>query len=242
MAALVDSFHEFYRELLAVDAQLDAGSISAGDAHIRLASKLNGQEAQAERDSGPEGRERYRRAKYAMAALADELLLNPDRPHAEEWGPHLLETALFHSQRAGEKIFDDILEMQHLGIAAAELARVYLAVVSLGFEGAYRFVGDSKEQKIADARRKLYGLAYGGEAVAIKTQKRINAAAYEATITDGESGKLPHIRPWIYAMVVLVLLYIGGSFALWRYAIADLAPKVQAIREFPMSGGARRAP
>jgi type VI secretion system protein ImpK len=241
---LIDKFHEFYEELLAVDKQLDTGAISAGIAHERLASLLNRQEAEAQRGSGTYGRDLFQRAKYAMAALADEILLNSDHPHdahARVWGSHLMETALFRSQRAGEKIFDDIAEMQNLGAGAGELARVYLAVLGLGFQGVWRLMQGS-EEKIAFDRKKLFRLAYGRDPVAITGQKRIAPAAYASTLTDGESGKLPHLRPWIYAMALLVLFYVAGSFAIWRYATYDLEPKVQAINKIEVQTGGLPTP
>ena len=251
---LIDSFHEFYKELLAVNAQLDAGTMSSADAHTQLARKLNGQEWQAERDSGADGRAKFHRAKYAMAALADEMLLNPEHAHthAESWETHLLERELFHMQRAGEKIFDDVDAMPNLGAAAADLARVYLAVLGLGLQGKFRNPGSGSKDDVARAeelkkelkrcREKLYSLACGADADAEKVQRRAVRAAYEPTITDSHGGKLPHLRPWIYAMVLLVLLYIGGGFALWQHFTSDLAPKVQAINNIQVRGAGKAAP
>lgn len=245
--ALIDSFYEFYKELLAVNEQLDAGKISSEDAHKRLLLKLRGLEARAERESGADGAEKFRGAMYAMAALADEMLLNPANPHAEPWEPYLLERHLFQSQRAGEKIFEEAEKMQSRGSAAAELARVYLAVLGLGFQGIFRPVGGSNDdvaraeglkKEIKRCREKLYALAAGNDADAVKSQSEIAPAAYEATITDGHAGQLPHIRPWIYAMVLLLLLYTGASFLLWRQATADLAPKVEAINNAQVRGNA----
>jgi type VI secretion system protein ImpK len=243
--ALIDSFYEFYKELLAVNEQLDAGKISSEDAHKRLVRKLRGEQARAERELGPDGSETFGDAMYAMAALADEMLLNPEKPHAEPWDPYLLERELFHSQRAGEKIFEDAEKMQNRGSAAAELARVYLAVLGLGFQGIFRPVGGSNDdiaraeglkKEIKRCREKLYALASGSDADAMKLQSEIAPAAYESTIADAHAAQLPHIRPWIYAMVLLVLLYIGGSFLLWRQATADLAPRIDGINNSQVRG------
>lgn len=224
--ALIDKFHEFYAELLEVHAKLDKGSITADIAHDRLAGLLNRQEADAKRESGVYGRDLYRRAKYAMAALGDEVLVNPAHAHGEAWKSKLLESALFQSQRAGEKIFDDITEMQSLGGEASELARVYLAVLGLGFRG-YRKL--DPESELVPYRRKLFTLAYGREPVAVTGQRQIVDTAYSSTLTDGEASQLPHLKPWIYAMVLIVVLYVAGSFAVWNNAINDLDPKVTKI-------------
>jgi type VI secretion system protein ImpK len=249
--ALIDSFHDFYKELLAVNEQLDSGRISSAVAQSRLASTLNRQEAWAERESGSEGREKFHRAKYAMAALADEILLNPDHPHAESWEAHLLERELFHSQSAGERIFENVdTLLPNLGTSGKELARVYLAVLGLGFQGVYRLTRGSGDdvaraetfkKELKRSREKLFNLAYGPDAEAGKLQRRVVPGAYEPTITDAHAGQLPHLRPWIYAMVLLVVLYVGGTFALWRRATGDLAPKVQEINHIPIRSTARPA-
>jgi type VI secretion system protein ImpK len=225
---LIEKFHEFYRELVATHAQLHSGEIRPEVAHERLVSLLNRQESEAQRESGYYGTETFRRAKYAMAALGDELMLRRDDGHGETWMGHLLETALFRSQRAGEKLFDDIDEMQNLGSSAAELAMVYLAVLGLDFQGCFRGLADPKKE-IDVYRRKLYRLSYGREPVVVTGEQPIAAAAYASTLTDGEGGQLPHIRPWIYALLLIVVLYIVAGEEIWRYATNDLEGPLQTI-------------
>jgi len=238
--ALIDKFYEFYAELLDVHAQLDKGSLTVDLANEKLVLLMSRQEADARREMGAYGFEMYQRAKYAMAALGDEILLNPAHAHGAAWKHHMLESKLFRSQRAGEKIFDDIEEMQNLGASAGELARVYLAILSLGFQGIHRLSNDP-EADLEPYRKKLFRLAYGRAPVSASGQKRIVEAAYESTITDGTPKQLPHLRPWIYAMVLIVVLYVAGSFALWNAKTADLKPDVQRINsgDFPVGGGAK---
>ncbi|MEA2237468.1 MAG: type secretion system protein ImpK [Thermoanaerobaculia bacterium] len=238
--ALIDRFHEFYVELLEVHAQLDKGSIAVDEAHDRLAKLLDRQEADSQRELGAYGRETFQRAKYAMAALGDEILLNPAHAHGAAWKHHMLESKLFRSQRAGEKIFDEIAEMQNLGPAAAELARVYLAILSLGFQGIFRL--RDPEAELEPYRRKLFRLAYGRGPVSATGKERIVDAAYKSTLIDGEQKQLPHLRPWIYAMVLLAVLYVAGSFALWHEATKDLQPYVQTINDANFHKGAEGKP
>lgn len=232
-------FHEFYQELLTAHDLLDHGQIHASDVHDRLVALLNRQETEARRDNGAYGAELYLRAKYAMAALADEILLRHDAAHAERWMDQLLEATLFHSQRAGEKVFDDIDEMQALGTAGAELARVYLAVLGLGFQGAYRGVA-KPDEKIEPYRQKLFRIALGDPLV-LSGRRRIAQAAYAATLTDGERGLLPHLKPWIAAIVLLVVVYVAAGAVMWRSAVADLDPIVTSILSLqkPRAGGSR---
>jgi type VI secretion system protein ImpK len=236
--ALIDKFHEFYAVLLEVHAKLDKGTITADVAHDRLVALLNLQEEEAKLESGAYGRDVYRRAKYAMAALGDEVLVNPDHAHGELWKSHLLESALFRSQCAGEKIFDNITEMQDLGGAERELARIYLALLGLGFRG-YRKL--DPESEIVPYRRKLFTLAYAREPVAVTGQRQIVDTAYSSTLSDGEASQLPHLKPWIYAMVLIVVLYVAGSFAVWNIEINDLQPKVTTINGSEIKMGSPEA-
>jgi len=235
---LMEAFHDFYRELLAVRKLLDGHEIDAAGAHDRLVALLRRQESDARRSSGSYGLETYRRAMYAMAALGDEILLHGDGAAERQWMSHLLETTLFRSQRAGEKVFDDIEEMQSFGAAGVELAQVYLAVLGLGFQGYYSGV-EQPDRAIAPQRQKLFRLAYGEPLVA-GGSSHIAAAAYASTITDGEGGKLPHLKPWIYALVLLVILYIAAGTVLWQSFVADLNPLVKAVGTFQAQSPARK--
>jgi type VI secretion system protein ImpK len=233
---LMEAFHEFYRELLAVRKLLDGHEIDASGAHDRLVALLRRQESEARRSSGSYGLETYRRAMYAMAALGDEILLHGDGAAERQWMSHLLETTLFRSQRAGEKVFDDIEEIQSLGAAGVELAHVYLAVLGLGFQGYYSGV-EQPDRAVGPHRQKLFRLAYGD---VTGGRSHIAAAAYASTITDGEGGKLPHLKPWIYALVLLVILYVAAGTVLWQSFVADLDPLVKAVGTFQAQSPERK--
>lgn len=230
---LMNKFHELCRVLFDAKGQLDAGQLPPAQLHERLVSLLNRQESEAVHELGHYGLDVFRRAKYAMAALADEIILGNDPANGEWWMPYLLESALFRSQRAGEKVFDDIDEMQTLGSAAGELARVYLAVLGLGFQGMYRGIRDGKtspEQHLAPYRQKLFRLAYGHDPVVTTGRAPINAAAYASTLTDGERGQLPHLKPWIWSLVLIVLLYFAGGAKIWVDVTRDL--DLDKVRNF----------
>jgi type VI secretion system protein ImpK len=233
---LIEKFHEFYAELLDVHARLESGELQPSGAHDRLVSLLNRQESEAQRESGHYGVETYLRAKYAMAALGDEILLRQDDGR---WMGQLLEATLFRSQCAGEKVFDDIHEIQNAGSAAADLACVYLAVLSLGFLGAFRLL-PQPEAQIAPYRQKLFRIAYGRDPVALTKQQPIAASAYAATLADGEGGQLPHIRPWVYALVLIVVLYVAGGVYLWRDSVSDLERLLEPINTSIASPGEAR--
>lgn len=228
--SLNDKFYEFYREVVALERQLAAGA-SPAEAREKLIALVARQQHESERDEGHYGAEVYARAKYAMAALADEVFLRPESKARDAWMGHLLEAALFRSQRAGEKVFENIEDLANdRGAAAAELARIYLTVLGLGFQGKYRDRTDAAHA-LGEARRKLYHVIYKRDPRPLAGEDRLVPDAYAETADNGIRSELPYRRPWIWALALVLLLWLGAAHALWRNAIYDLEPLIQDVFE-----------
>src|ERR1051325_864423 len=85
---LIDAFQQFYGEVIRLKGRLSGGSWSVDEVAERtndgtprrvwrkLLSILERQALEAGREGGDFGVELYRKAQYAMAALADETFLN----------------------------------------------------------------------------------------------------------------------------------------------------------------------
>jgi type VI secretion system protein ImpK len=227
---LNDKFHEFYREVVALEKQLAAGA-SPAEAREKLIALVARQQHESERDEGHSGAEVYARAKYAMAALADEVFLRPESKARDAWMGHLLEAALFRSQRAGEKFFENVDELSNdRGAAAADLARIYLCVLGLGFQGKYRDRPDATAA-LNEARRKLYHVIYKRDPRPLNADDRLVPDAYAETADDAIRSELAYRRPWIWALALVVLLWLGAAHTLWRNAINDLEPLIQDVFE-----------
>lgn len=240
--SLIDRFQAFYREVLDVEQRLGTSSISPREARDALKLHLERQELAVERETGDYGADQFVRAKYAMAALADEILLRPGSPARDTWMNELLESELFRTRCAGEKVFRDIdaLQGERRG-DAEELARVYLAVLGLGFRGTFAAEPEATaEQKIEPYRRKLYRLIFGHEpAVEQLDAAKIVPGAYASTLEHGEQSELPYLRPWVLALAILVLFWIAAAHGLWRTSVAGIEPFVDEILALsPLVGGA----
>lgn len=168
--------------------------------------------------------------RFMKAALADELMLHLDwagRPH---WRHVLVEATLMHSARAGEQVFADIDQLLHeRDPARRPLARLYMHLLALGFQGRYR--GSADLSPIAEYRRKLFQFAWqrapdmGGRDAVLTEQP------YASTLA-GDSGQRlnkPSRRMVTLAAVLVVLL--GVSEALWLWQAAP----VQAELDKPAS-------
>jgi len=231
----MENFHEFYAEVQALAGRIAVGELRAADARQRLVRLVDRQQMAAEREGGTYAAELYLRAKYAMAALADEVFLR-DPNVAGAWIDELLESAIFGSRCAGEKFFDDIdALLGERSAAAGELARVYLAVLSLGFQGRFRESLDA-DVALEEYRRKLYRVIYARDA-RIDPEEKVFPAAYAATFFDSSRSELPYLRPWVVTICVIFVLWIVAADLIWRDATAGIATQIDNVLEAAASIG-----
>ncbi len=179
-------FEEFYRELLerrravaessfetAGDPQ--RGAAQAATVWQALLTRLEQQALEVRRTSGDFTAELYREAQYLMAALADEIFLNLEWAGRAGWQGQLLEAKLFDSHRAGDEVFtrlDRLLMNQDP--AFRSLGEVYLATLSLGFQGRYRGRPDA-EEVLGVYRQRLYRFLAEREPVVFAGKQRLAA-------------------------------------------------------------------
>lgn len=238
---LLAEFRDFHGELVRIKMALQTGRWATADGEgeenpdivlrvqYRLRRILDRQAVEAGRQGGTYGAGMYREAQYVMAALADEVLLHlVDWEGRRRWREHLLEMAMFQSQMAGERVFDRIDAMLSAGTQAeADLAAVYLVALSLGFRGKYRGVDDGGA--LRDYRQRLRALIRRGEPAPDDPDQPLFAEAYAHTIRHGVPARLPHLRPWLTTLAVLLLIYLVGQHVLWRQVSAPVASLVQRV-------------
>lgn len=242
---LIDKFQQFHAELVRLKTRVAAGAwvfpsdeSSFGESAAResptavwrrLSSLLERQALEAGSQGGDFAVELYRRAQYAMAALADEVFLHVDWVGRDSWREHLLEAKFFGTQRAGEELFERIEELlRDRESLFAELGRIYLIVLGLGFQGRYRGRPDA-EETIAIYRRRLFRFVFNHDPQTLRGNQYVVPQAYAATLDEAVTTELPYLRPWFWAMAAAVLLWLGGTFAIWRYSTSALTPSIARI-------------
>lgn len=152
------------------------------------------------------------RALFAMAALADELmLLEIDWPGQPHWQDILLEENMFRSCRAGTALFDQIDQLltshSHAQLER-QLAGVYLLVLRLGFSGRYRQL----PEKIEGYRQDLYSLIdKNGHAKG----KSLCAEAYDYSLFSHVQQRLAPISKWISKMIWAFAIFVILSSVVW---------------------------
>jgi type VI secretion system protein ImpK len=210
-----------------VEPRRTGSAVDVDSVRLELLAVLESQS----RDSGEGGGGAYPQvideARYAMAALADEVFLNADWEGRRPWKGHLLEAHLYESRRAGEAIFERIDELlDHPDPARNDLAYIYLMLLGLGFQGKYRDHPNGASVLAAYGRRLFVFLAQR-EPELQETTHHLFPEAYER-FPGGRTGvRLPHLRPWILAFLLLLVIWLLVAHGVWQGLTAELEGLVQ---------------
>jgi type VI secretion system protein ImpK len=194
-----------------------------------LVGLLNRQEAEVRRSGGEYASAIYRRAQYVMAALADEIFLYLDWPGRDAWRTQLLEFKLFQSYQAGEEVFRRIeAVLRTRDPADAELARIYLMALALGFRGALR--GPEGQARIDWYRRELYTFLTNRDPSTPRDPHSLFPEAYQSNIeTAGSTRRLSPARRWLLTGVLLLLVWLLVSHYVWNDIVDALWPLISKI-------------
>ncbi|MDD2390581.1 MAG: DotU family type IV/VI secretion system protein [Desulfobacterales bacterium] len=241
---LMQQFHEFYNELICQKQHIESKDANPSDAgliqtaapekelshqiHARLLYVLKRQLQEARGHGGEYSANFYMEAQYVMAALADEIFLSMKWDGREAWKSNLMEFELFGTNAAGEKFFNqlDSLLKNH-DPTLIEIAGIYLFSLSLGFRGKYRDADDSG--RIDCYRKQLYSFIFHKNPDLQDETRRLFPDTYAYTLSKDSGKKLPSMRKWIGAILILVLVYIVVSSAIWSNVTEDLIRVVEHI-------------
>lgn len=247
--SLLAQLRQFYRELMRVKYALHAGlkGLAGADTderqqdpvvlvHHHLKAYLERLYVGATRSGGVYSPELYREAQYVMAALADEVLLYmTEWAGRAQWKDNLVEMALFQTRIAGERVFDHIDALIARGTAAnADLAAVYLVALSLGFRGKYRAIRD--QTALRQYRRALRQIIERHAPLRVEADLPVFADAYAHTLDEGRPVRLPHLRPWMVAIFVVLAAYLAAQHVVWQRATTD----VESVLSSPIVQQERR--
>ncbi|HAT33630.1 MAG TPA: type IV secretion protein DotU [Janthinobacterium sp.] len=215
-----------FRDFFDVLARAAQAATRVGDANAKSAAEaLSGQLCQlielqtleARRIGGKGGIEAEVQGRFLKAALADEVLLNTEWVGRDYWRHVLIEATLFKSSYAGERVFDDIdLLLREREAARRNVGRLYLYMLSLGFQGRYR--GGAGRARIAEYRRELFQFVYLRPADMQGRERTLSEQAYASTLSHLGGGRLPKFNrnKLIVALGLLFLLGLSEMLWLWQ--------------------------
>ncbi len=243
---LIANFRDFYREVARFRVSVERGDWLSQEAEEEdgkedrarqastavwksLLTTLERQALHAQRSRGDYALKVFAQAQYVMAALADEIFLNLDWGGREAWNSNILESKLFRSHRAGEQFFERLevllTERNPLHQSSAE---VYLMALGLGFRGRYRGARDG-QARLDRYRQRLFDFIYDDEPELSREGALLFPQAYANTLDKGTPARMPNLRPWMMAFLILALAWVVVTIPLWKRLVGDLEPMIQDI-------------
>lgn len=174
----------------------------------------------------------FEECRYALVALADDILLSTDWPGRRAWLREPLELRLFGTQKAGQEVFDRIQRLLSKDVGEdRELAVVYLLTLSMGFRGSQR---DARgEARIARLKELLFNYFFHRNPNSEHLKRRkLAPEAYRNVLAASNARLLPYLRPWIGGGIALVIGYLGFTQMLWvakASPIKDMVVNLQKL-------------
>ncbi|MFH1350712.1 MAG: DotU family type IV/VI secretion system protein [Pseudomonadota bacterium] len=241
---LLSQFHEFYSEVIHFKQAIRLARrtltpsqppeegmedrVTAHSINQRLLNLLEHQAIESGRRGGEYGSIFYKEAQYAMAVLGDETFLHLDWEGREGWKSNLLEYKLFGTHTAGEFFFKKVDKLlTERDPAFAEIALLYLLAISLGFQGKYRDL--EGRGQLDQYRRQLYTFIFHKSPDLLSGSKLLFPEAYAYTLEKGEGKRLPHVRRWVWLLLLLIIAFLILSHGLWVQSTEDLEQIIQQI-------------
>lgn len=215
------------------DGKADGPEAKAQAVSAQLIQYLDDAARQAESAGGAFAAHQFSDAQYVMAAVADEIFLHFVNWDGKRfWKDNLLESRLFGTFVAGERLFRKIEALlKRRDPADWELGAVYLMALALGFRGRYRGVDD--KGTVARLQSELYTFVFGHRPETIDHTTPLFDAAYAPPLSQPADRRLPYLRKWIIAITAIVVLFLIVQHALWFSAttgLVDIIDQVGASR------------
>jgi len=206
--------------------------------HIRVTQELGDPEglrtrvvqafADFEREAREQGlaEEDVRDAKYAIAALFDEMILNSAWPGKLSWRP--LQVEFFGVHMAGEEFFHRLDALRNAAGSRIEALEIFYICLQLGFEGKYKILGVDKLKIL---------LEEVGKDIARVRGRELPPLSPHAGASGGLAGEVSREMPlWVWFVSCATLVFLVYSIlAFWIGADVDSA--VEGLRAFVGAGG-----
>jgi type VI secretion system protein ImpK len=194
----------------------EVAEAAARQAQQRLCQLIERQDPLGRRGAARTSAALLEPARYLKAALADELLLTRAWAGREAWPRYLLETALYRSSVAGDRVLDGIERLlSEREPALRPLARQYLSALALGFQGRWR--GQPEAAGLPGLRRELYQFAYQRQPEGGDFAQRLAPQAYAHTLSHLAPRRQRRLSRWMVGGLLggLSLLLLSELLWLW---------------------------
>jgi type VI secretion system protein ImpK len=226
---LLNGFRGYYDALedWRVKALASADPARRQDIQADLAARLDTLASEARQRGGERLGEMQDRAAYPMVALADEVFVYLDwsgeGDRGGDWLSHLFEQRYCRSHVAGEEVFARIDALEREGAAglSAALARIFLQVLGLGFEGRYRGQPDGAAA-LRRYRQHLARLAFAGKPPLSSPNGRLTPEAYQHILDPPPPVPPPGPARWAGWLLLTLAGLTALSALVWLLAVWPL--------------------
>lgn len=182
----------------------------------RLLDALEVQTLEARRGSTRFDIENLADSRYLKAALADELLLHTVWPGQACWTEYLLESALFRSNIAGDRIFEQIEQvLRDREPSRRGLARLFLYALAMGYEGRYR--GTQSEARLREYRAELFEFVFQRRPDLDSLDRVIAPRAYVNLLAHFSPRRLVTFSRWSLMFILAVAALLAASEIAWLW-------------------------
>lgn len=172
------------------------------------------QSAQSERETSRLEVDNIADARYLKVALADEMLLTMPWPGRDRWTAHLLESAFFGTNVAGDRIFERIdALLAEREPSRRKMARLYLFALAMGFQG--RFRGDPALERLTAYSTELFQFVYQRRPDLGGRDRVLDDDTYAHTLSHLAQRNLPPLSRWAMGVMVAVIGLLAVSEILW---------------------------
>jgi len=173
----------------------------------------------------------HEEAQYIMVALADEIFLSFDWIGRKHWENQLLEVRVFHTQMAGELIFQRLATLLKVHDPThVDLAIMYLYALGLGFRG--RYGEDVAHEDLKKYRHQLLAfITHQSTSLFREGRPYLVDEPYQHNVVNDHRRFLPEVRLWLMSFAGIAVLYLFVSYLLWYEAVRDVNNAISRITE-----------
>ncbi|HVE08599.1 MAG TPA: DotU family type IV/VI secretion system protein [Paraburkholderia sp.] len=166
---------------------------------------------------------------YAFVALLDEQLLFSDWPGSSAWDARPLETRIFGTRAAGERLPDAIEALlAQRDPAQRDLANVYLACLTLGFKGRLR--GAEGALRHDQLRHALFAFAMQRDAQPTRVAAPLERTGLAPRRAVMLTQMFPDVARFMLLLAVGICVLLGISHGLWEFAAARVRPALEQFQ------------
>ncbi|QEK38771.1 DotU family type IV/VI secretion system protein [Candidatus Cytomitobacter primus] len=162
----------------------------------------------------------YHETSYIMAVFADEIFINLDWVHKDDWKKNNLETQVFDTHIGGRKLFENIDRfLDSNATYKYDIGSAYLFCLGLGFRGKYRGIDD--HNTIQNYKNKLFDIINNYESNV--NDNSLFPQAKQHTIVKISTARMSSYKVWSMILGITVLIYASFSYLVWYRSVKEIS-------------------